>query len=69
MSHYVATGAVAALISGWYSVIHQSAPIGAPIKEPQMTLREVRDECASLLPGVVIRRHALLRYSLMWTKP
>ena len=23
----------------------------------------------SLLPGVVVRRHALLRYSLIWTKP
>jgi 2-polyprenyl-3-methyl-5-hydroxy-6-metoxy-1,4-benzoquinol methylase len=68
LSHYVTTGAVAALISGWYRAIHQSAPVGAPIAEPQMTLREVRDECASLLPGVVIRRHALLRYSLIWTK-
>jgi hypothetical protein len=34
-----------------------------------MTLPETRDECASLLPGVVIQRHALLRYLLLWTKP
>ena len=69
LSHYVITGAVATLITAWYRAIHQSASVGAPITEPQMTLREIRDECASLLPGVVIRRHALLRYSLIWTKP
>jgi 2-polyprenyl-3-methyl-5-hydroxy-6-metoxy-1,4-benzoquinol methylase len=69
LRHYVTTGAVAILMSGWYRVIHYSAPVGAPIAEPQMTLREIGDECASLLPGVVIRRHALLRYSLIWTKP
>ena len=69
VSHYVTTGAVATLISGWYRAIHHSSPVGAPIAEPQMTLREIRDECASLLPDVVIRRHALLRYSMIWTKP
>ena len=69
LSHYVTTGAVATLISGWYRTIHHSSPVGAPIAEPQMTLREIIDECALLLPGAVIRRHALLRYSLIWTKP
>ena len=69
LSHYVTTRAVATLISGWYRAIHHSSPVGAPITAPQMTLREISDECASLLPRVVIRRHALLRYSLIWTKP
>ena len=69
LSHYVITGAVATLISAWYKTIYHLSPVGAPIAEPQMTLREISDECASLLPGVVIRRHALLRYSLIWTKP
>jgi 2-polyprenyl-3-methyl-5-hydroxy-6-metoxy-1,4-benzoquinol methylase len=69
LSHYVTTGVVATLISGWYRAIHHSSPVGAPIAEPQMTLREISDECASLLPDVVIRRHALLRYSMIWTKP
>ena len=68
-SHYVTTGAVATLISGWHRIVHRSSPVGAPIAEPQMTLREIRDECAPLLPDAVIRRHALLRYSLIWTKP
>jgi trans-aconitate methyltransferase len=69
LSHYVTTRALATLISGWYRIIYPSSPVGAPIAEPQMTLREISDECAPLLPGVVIRRHALLRYSLIWTKP
>ena len=69
LSHYVTTGAVATLISAWYRAIHHSSPLGAPIAEPQMTLREIRDEGESLLPGVVIQRHALLRYSLIWAKP
>ena len=68
-SHYLLTGAVATLISGWYRTIHRAAPVGAPIAEPNMTLREIKDECASLLPRSVIRRHALLRYTLVWTKP
>jgi len=46
LSHYVTTGAVATLISGWYRAIHHSSPVGAPIAEPQMTLREIREECA-----------------------
>jgi 2-polyprenyl-3-methyl-5-hydroxy-6-metoxy-1,4-benzoquinol methylase len=69
LSHYVTTAVVATLISSCYRAIHHSSHVGAPIAEPQMTLGEIGDECASLLPGVVIRRHALLRYSLIWTKP
>jgi 2-polyprenyl-3-methyl-5-hydroxy-6-metoxy-1,4-benzoquinol methylase len=68
-SHYLITGAVATLISGWYRAVHPYAPVTAPIAEPQMTLREIAEEAASLLPGAVIRRHALLRYSLIWSKP
>ncbi len=66
--HYVTTGVVAALISAWYRALHGSLPVGAPIAEPQMTLADIREQAASLLPGAVIRRNALLRYSLMWTK-
>ena len=63
LAHYVTTGTVAALITVWYRTIHHSSSVGASIAEPQMTLREIREECAPLLPGVAIRRHALLRYS------
>ena len=69
VSHSVTTGAVATLLSAWFRAIHHSSPVGAPIAEPRMTLPEIRRECASLIPGAVIRRHALLRYSLIWTRP
>ena len=66
LPHLVATGAVATLADLWHNGIRPTAKLGAPIKEPEMTLREVRDEAAQLLPGALIRRHALLRYSLIW---
>jgi 2-polyprenyl-3-methyl-5-hydroxy-6-metoxy-1,4-benzoquinol methylase len=68
-THYLATGAVATLLSRWYRGTRRPAPVRAPIAEPQMTLTEIRRECATLLPGADIRRLALLRYLLTWTKP
>jgi trans-aconitate methyltransferase len=67
--HYLATGAIATLITLWYRAVRRVAVVGAPIEDPQMTLREIREETSRLLPGATIRRHALLRYSLVWTKP
>jgi trans-aconitate methyltransferase len=67
--HYVATGAIATSITLWYRVVRRMAIVGAPIEDPHMTLQEIREEAARLLPGATIRRHALLRYSLVWTKP
>jgi SAM-dependent methyltransferase len=34
-----------------------------------LTLRQVRDVCAKLLPGARVRRHLLWRYSIVWRKP
>jgi ubiquinone/menaquinone biosynthesis C-methylase UbiE len=34
-----------------------------------MTLAQVREVCAGMLPGAVVRRHLLWRYSIVWTKP
>ena len=36
---------------------------------PPDTFAQVRDTARRLLPGVRLRRHALWRYSLLWTKP
>jgi ubiquinone/menaquinone biosynthesis C-methylase UbiE len=33
-----------------------------------LTLAEVRQHCAVLLPGAVVRRHLLWRYSIIWRK-
>lgn len=35
---------------------------------PPSTYREVRDIASAVLPGVRYRRHAMWRYSLVWTK-
>lgn len=34
-----------------------------------LTLAQVREVCAGLLPGAEVRRHLLWRYSLVWKKP
>ena len=33
-----------------------------------LTIGEVRQTCQSILPGAVVRRHLLWRYSIVWTK-
>jgi len=34
-----------------------------------LTVREVKQICASLLPGAEVRQHLLWRYTLVWKKP
>ena len=34
-----------------------------------LTLAEVRSDCAKALPGAVVRRHLLWRYSIVWRRP
>lgn len=43
-------------------------PVESQIRltDPSMTLREIRRAAARLLPGAVLRRHLLWRYSLIW---
>jgi hypothetical protein len=43
--------------------------VEAPVQNPRETLWEIRSACDSLLPGAVLRRHLLFRYSLFWRKP
>ncbi len=50
-------------------VLRGSTPIGAPIQDPKETLREIQSACNALLPGAVLRRHLLFRYSLVWRRP
>lgn len=37
--------------------------------DSHMTLSEVREACARILPGASVRRHLLWRYSAVWKKP
>lgn len=40
-----------------------------PMRDPQMTLGEIRSAVQSYLPGARIRRHLGFRYTIEWTKP
>jgi ubiquinone/menaquinone biosynthesis C-methylase UbiE len=62
-----ATGIPAAL---FYRLTRKKAgPGGIPIKDPDMSWREVRATAQDILPGVRYRRHLMWRYSLLWHKP
>jgi SAM-dependent methyltransferase len=66
--HLVVGGAIGVAVSRSYQLVRGTAPVGAPIREPSMTLGEIRRSASTLLPGARIRRHVLWRYSLVWTK-
>jgi 2-polyprenyl-3-methyl-5-hydroxy-6-metoxy-1,4-benzoquinol methylase len=62
--------AAAAFPASWMlRCMRGCSDVGAPVKNPAETLREIRIACNDLLPGAAIRRHLLFRYSLVWRKP
>lgn len=66
--HLAARCLIAVPMTGYYRIVRRASPVGAPTLDPTMTLSEIRRDASRLLPGAIVRRHALLRYSLMWTK-
>jgi len=44
------------------------ADVGAPLQDPKETLREIRTAFDDLLPGAVVKRRLLFRYSVIWRK-
>jgi SAM-dependent methyltransferase len=42
--------------------------VGAPIRNPEETLKTIRGECTAVLPGAVLRRRLFFRYTLVWRK-
>ena len=68
-----AVGAVAFLVSRILSLLHdprrERLLNEPPLRDPQMTLAEIRETAKKLLPGVRIRRLLLWRYLLVWRKP
>ena len=44
-------------------------PPGMPLREPELTVREVRRRAAAVLPGVRVRRLLFWRYLLVWRRP
>jgi SAM-dependent methyltransferase len=67
--HLAARCLIAVPMTGYYRIVRRASPVGAPTLDPTMTLSEIRRDASRLLPGAIVRRHALLRYSLVWTKP
>jgi 2-polyprenyl-3-methyl-5-hydroxy-6-metoxy-1,4-benzoquinol methylase len=67
--HMGARGLVAHSVSAFYRMTRPMAPVGAPVRDPTMTLSEICREAEALLPGAAIQRHVLWRYSLTWVKP
>jgi SAM-dependent methyltransferase len=65
---YAVAGALAHRWHRWRNggLSEMSAPTVWP---PPDTFAQVRATAGRLLPGVRLRRHALFRYSLLWTKP
>jgi 2-polyprenyl-3-methyl-5-hydroxy-6-metoxy-1,4-benzoquinol methylase len=49
--------------------LHGQEQVGAPTRDPTETLRNIRQETASVLPGAVVRRQFFFRYSIVWRKP
>ncbi|MEV4221583.1 class I SAM-dependent methyltransferase [Nonomuraea sp. NPDC049725] len=45
------------------------SPVRAPVRPPAMTLPEIRERAAELLPGARIRRLLFWRYLLVFRKP
>ena len=51
-----------------YRLTRATAKVGAPIMQPTMTLEEIRDQSAAPLPGAMIHRFVLWRYSVIRVK-
>lgn len=64
-----ARSAIAYPVSLWHRLTRTTASDRAPIRDPPMTLHEIRREAAIVLPGAATRRRLLWRYSLAWIKP
>jgi SAM-dependent methyltransferase len=61
--------AAAAIPISWISrCLHGYADVGAPQQNPEETLHDIRQACSASLPGAVLKRRLLFRYSLIWTK-
>jgi SAM-dependent methyltransferase len=48
---------------------HDGHHAQTPVRDPQLTTRKVREQAATVLPDVKVRRLLLWRYLLVWDKP
>ena len=68
-AHMGARSLVGYPVSAFYRITRPTSRVGAPVRDPSMTLAEISREAGALLPAATIRRHLLWRYSLIWVKP
>jgi len=68
LAHAAARSAIAHPVSAYHRVLLRTSAVGAPIREPTMTLPEIREQASSILSNPTVRQHLLWRYSLIWTK-
>jgi len=68
LADYVAAAA-AVPASRALRILHGYTEVSAPLASPRTTLREIRTVSQYLLPGSVLKRRLLFRYSLIWRKP
>jgi trans-aconitate methyltransferase len=64
-----AVALVATPVNICYALRRGQVSSGAPIKPPDMSLSEIRETVAAVLPGARLRRLLLWRYLLTWQKP
>jgi SAM-dependent methyltransferase len=63
-----AMNVVAMPISRVLRVVRSCTPAATRKRRPEQTLADIRGACDGLLPGAVVRRLLLFRYSLIWHK-
>ena len=68
LTDYIVGGA-ATIVSLLFRLMRGTEHVNAPIREPETTLREIREAVHRALPGAVVKRELLYRYSLVWRKP
>jgi SAM-dependent methyltransferase len=68
-----ALAAPAHLVVGAWRLLRRSPRTGPlaemPVRDPELTVREVRRRARAVLPGVRVRRLLFWRYSLVWHRP
>jgi trans-aconitate methyltransferase len=64
-----AVALIATPVNVFYALYRGRVSRGAPIKPPDMSLAEIHETVASVLPGTRLRRLLLWRYLFTWQKP
>ena len=56
-------------VSLWLRLTHPRVPESVPLRDPDLTLLEIRTLAGELLPGAVLKRRLLWRYTLLYHAP